>query len=109
MQFITDGPDIPDELLQSHEEGRLVFFCGAGVSYPAGLPGFEGLVNKVYKNLGTTPEKLEQQAIDDKKFDTALDLLERRFPGHRLAVRQALVDVLKPKLRKKDATSTQSA
>jgi hypothetical protein len=109
MQFITDGPDIPDELLQSHEEGRLVFFCGAGVSYPAGLPGFEGLVNKVYKNLGTTPEKLEQQAIDDKKFDTALDLLERRFPGHRLAVRQALFDVLKPKLRKKGATSTQSA
>lgn len=44
MQFITNGPDIPDELLQAHEEGRVVFFCGAGISYPAGLPGFKGLV-----------------------------------------------------------------
>ena len=26
MQFITNGPDIPDELLQAHEEGRVVFF-----------------------------------------------------------------------------------
>lgn len=109
MQFITDGPDIPDELLQSHEEGRLIFFCGAGISYPAGLPGFEGLVDRVYKNLGTSPEELEKQAIEDKKFDTALDLLERRFPGHRLAVRQALVEGLKPKLRKENATATQSA
>lgn len=37
MQFITHGPDIPDALLQAHEEGRVVFFCGAGISYPAGL------------------------------------------------------------------------
>jgi len=29
MQIITDGPDIPDSLLQAHEEGRVVFFCGA--------------------------------------------------------------------------------
>ena len=34
MQFITHGPDIPDALLQAHEEGRVVFFCGAGISYP---------------------------------------------------------------------------
>ena len=37
MQFITNGPDIPDVLLQAHEEGRVVFFCGAGISYPAVL------------------------------------------------------------------------
>lgn len=43
MQFITNGPDIPDALLQAHEEGRVVFFCGAGISYPAGLKNFEWL------------------------------------------------------------------
>ncbi|WP_427914805.1 hypothetical protein ACPWT1_07800 [Ramlibacter sp. MMS24-I3-19] len=39
MQFIPNGPDIPDALLQAQEEDRVVFFCGAGISYPAGLPG----------------------------------------------------------------------
>ncbi len=48
MQFIKNGPDIPEELLEAQEEGRVVFFCGAGISYPAGLPGFGGLVNKIY-------------------------------------------------------------
>jgi len=33
MQFVGHGPDIPDALLQAHEEGRVVFFCGAGISY----------------------------------------------------------------------------
>ena len=55
MQFITNGPDIPDALLQAHEEGRVVFFCGAGISYPAGLPGFKGLVDKIYRLIGTVP------------------------------------------------------
>jgi len=32
MQFVTNGPDIPDALLQAHEEGRVVFFYGAGIS-----------------------------------------------------------------------------
>ncbi|MCC6916066.1 hypothetical protein, partial [Nitrosomonas sp.] len=27
MQFVTHDPDIPDALLQAHEEGRVVFFC----------------------------------------------------------------------------------
>lgn len=52
MQFIANGPDIPDELLQAHEEGKVVFFCGAGISYPAGLPGFGGLVDQIYKFTG---------------------------------------------------------
>jgi hypothetical protein len=43
MQFVANGPDIPDLFLQAHEAGRVVVFCGAGVSYPAGLPSFEGV------------------------------------------------------------------
>ena len=49
MQFIPNGPDIPNQLLQAHEEGRVAFFCGAGISYPAGLPGFKDLVDEIYK------------------------------------------------------------
>jgi hypothetical protein len=55
MQFIQNGPDIPDRLLQAHEDGKVVFFCGAGISYPAGLPGFEGLASKLYDNFTTSP------------------------------------------------------
>ncbi|MDC7711499.1 anti-phage defense-associated sirtuin Dsr1 [Vogesella indigofera] len=111
MQFVTNGPDIPDTLLQAHEEGRVVFFCGAGVSYPAGLPGFEGLVKEIYRLNGTvlSDSEIEQEAFKRGQFDATLDLLERRLPGQRLAVRRALAQTLKPKLRRNGATDTQAA
>ncbi|MEP1445863.1 MAG: anti-phage defense-associated sirtuin Dsr1 [Paraglaciecola sp.] len=109
MQFITNGPDIPDTLVQAHEEGRVVFFCGAGISYPAGLPGFKGLVEQVYRECGTSFSDIEQEAFDRGQFDATLDLLERRIPGQRLTVRRALSKILKPKLRRKGATDTQTA
>ncbi|RBO13677.1 anti-phage defense-associated sirtuin Dsr1 [Pantoea sp. 3_1284] len=109
MQFIIHGPDIPDALLQAHEEGRVVFFCGAGISYPAGLPGFEGLVEQIYRLNGTTFSEIEREAFERKQFDATLDLLERRLPGQRLAVRRALAEALKPKLRRRGATDTQAA
>ena len=37
MQFVKEGPDIPERLLEAHEDGHVVFFCGAGISYPAGI------------------------------------------------------------------------
>lgn len=52
MLFIKNGPDIPERLLQAHEEGRVVFFCGAGISYPAGLRDFGWLVDALYERLG---------------------------------------------------------
>jgi len=52
--FVTNGPDIPESLLRAHEDGRVVFFCGAGISYPADLPDFCGLMDRVYKELDTT-------------------------------------------------------
>jgi hypothetical protein len=109
MQFITDGPDIPDNLLQAHEEGRVVFFCGAGISYPAGLPGFKGLVEQIYQLNGTALSDIEREAFERGQFDATLDLLERRLPGQRLAVRRKLAEALKPKLRRKGATDTQAA
>ena len=109
MQFITHGPDIPDALLQAHEEGRVVLFCGAGISYPAGLPGFKGLVEKIYQLNGTTPSEIEREALARGQFDATLDLLERRLPGQRLAVRRKLAETLKPNFRRKGATDTHLA
>jgi hypothetical protein len=109
MQLVTHGPDIPDALLQAHEEGRLVFFCGAGISYPAGLPGFKGLVDEIYRRTGTVPTEIERAALDREQFDATLDLLERRLPGQRLAMRRALAQALKPNLRRRGATDTHAA
>jgi len=109
VQFITNGPDIPDALLQAHEDGRVVFFCGAGISYPAGLPGFKGLVDEIYRRNGTAPSDIERESLDRGQFDATLDLLERRLPGQRLAVRRALALTLKPKLRRKGAADTHAA
>lgn len=109
MQFIANGPDIPDALLQAHEDGRVVFFCGAGISYPAGLPGFRGLVSEIYRLNGTAPSDIERVALDRGQYDATLDLLGRRLPGQRLAVRRALAEALKPRLRRKGATETHAA
>lgn len=54
MRFIENGPILPDELLEAHDEGRVVFFCGAGVSMAyAKLPSFVGLAEQVLSGLGT--------------------------------------------------------
>lgn len=106
MQFVADGPEIPEALLQAHEEGRVVFFCGAGISYPANLPGFAGLVERIYKKLGASPTPIEEAACKRLHWDAALDLLERRVPGQRFAVRKALAQSLRPNLKRPGATQT---
>lgn len=62
--------------MQAHEDGRVVFFCGAGISYPARLPGFADLVEKLYAALATAPNAVQQAAINGGQFDTAIGLLE---------------------------------
>ena len=108
MQFIANGPDIPNGLLQAHEDGRVVFFCGSGISDPAGLPGFKGLVDKIYNCVGSHFAPPEQEAYDRDQYDVTLDLLERRLPGNN-AMRTALAKSLVPNLRRKGATNTHSA
>ena len=109
MQFIANGPEIPNALLQAHDEGRVVFFCGAGISYPAGLPGFQGLVDEIYLIVGTTRSAIENAAYKREQFDVTLDLLERRLPGGRISVRNALAQALQPNWRRKGATDTHTA
>ncbi|MGZ8236442.1 MAG: SIR2 family protein [Methylobacter sp.] len=81
MKFIAGkaAPDIPRELMEAQENDNLIFFCGAGISYPAGLPLFKGLVDDVYQELATPPSAQEQNALNQWHYDTALELLERRF------------------------------
>lgn len=90
MKFIKNAPDIPLELLQAQEDGKLVFFCGAGISYPAGLPLFKGLVDGVYEELATDPTPQEKQAIEQWRYDTALELLERRYHANNRADKYAV-------------------
>lgn len=109
MQFVANGPDIPETLLDAHEEGRVVFFCGAGISRPAGLPEFQDLVDKIYKSERTNRTPLEDETHEHGQYDVTLDLLERRLPGWRLAMRRVLPDILRPKLHRKGATRIHEA
>jgi hypothetical protein len=76
--FTTDGPDIPIEVLQALEDGELVFFCGAGVPKPAGLPLFGELVKAIYECVHEEITELEKKAFKNGEYDRVLTLLERR-------------------------------
>src|SRR5258707_1129598 len=93
MKWIIGGPDLPEELLQLLEDGRLALFCGAGASYPAGLPGFSGLVERVYQQTNQVKSELEQAEFDRLNFDRVLGLLESRIGSQ--TVRRAVIDALK--------------
>jgi hypothetical protein len=92
--LISKGPSIPQRLLHQHEEGNVVFFCGAGISRPAGLPGYGCLLNKLYFHFHPDPGFIGWEQLRDKRFDAALSLLEKykgKEPG---AVRKKLYEIL---------------
>lgn len=109
MQFIAKGPDVPDGLVQAHEDGRVVFFCGAGISYPAGLPSFGGLVGKMYGNLGVLPDGVQQEALKKYEYDKAITLLEKHHAGGRFAARRQLREILTTDTTKRGALDTHRA
>lgn len=84
----------------------MVFFCGAGISYPARLPGFSGLVETLYETLAVEPSPVQEAAIKAKQFDTAIGLLEADIVGGRETVRQALAGILSPDFDALSATAT---
>jgi len=93
MRFLADGPSIPDELLVARDEGRVVFFCGAGVSLArAKLPDFLGLTRAVADKLAVSANSPTRQLIEAiEKFpqiegvgslisaDRVFGLIEREF------------------------------
>jgi hypothetical protein len=108
MQYVKNGPHLPAKLLQAHEEGRVVFFCGAGISFPAKLPGFGGLVRSLYKNLNIDPNPVQALALKAGQFDTAITLLEAIRPTNewRREVRFKMAELLKPDYSASKATQT---
>jgi NAD-dependent SIR2 family protein deacetylase len=56
VQFVRHGTDIPERLLQLHEDGRVVFFCGAGISDPRGCPAFPVGGWRAHQALSVTPD-----------------------------------------------------
>jgi hypothetical protein len=109
MQFVINGPNVPEALLQAHEDGRVVFFCGAGISYPAELPGFSGLVKNIFHSLGERFNSIEQNAFDERRYDAALNLFEQRVAGQRETIRAKLLDLLNPNLKTDGAIRTHEA
>ena len=72
----------------------MVFFCGAGISVPAGMPSFRRLVDSLYESLNTVRDSYETKLICEEKFDEALGHLECRIT--RGAVRSEVARLLSP-------------
>lgn len=116
-------PAIPERLLLAHARGEVLFIVGAGISRPAKLPDFRGLVLKVYEKLDAAVHAVilsipstahnqykidlssltNQQAAEVKRFingdyDVVLGMLERRMDGKshgKSKVRKTVADELR--------------
>jgi hypothetical protein len=104
MRFVENGPRIPDELLIARDEGRVVFFCGSGVSIArAGLPSFSGLAHKVLDRLHASDSSEARRLLRQQEeseipgaisADLIFNLLEREFDRPLLG--QAVAESLRP-------------
>lgn len=63
--YITKDVDIPDEILEANEEGKLVIFAGAGVSVdsPASLPNFSKLADEIANKC--REKRKRKESIDE--------------------------------------------
>lgn len=77
MRFFEDGPDIPDSLIETRELGEVVFFCGAGVSAPTGLPDFNGLADDLLVEL-TAQESREAREAGES-LDRVFSAMVKEF------------------------------
>ena len=104
-ELIAGGPIIPVHLLSELDSGKVVFFCGAGISAGpgSGLPNFPDLVCDVYKQNHIHPDALESEALDleqpDPKrrrpsLDKVLGLLERVDRLGTAALRRTVIEQL---------------
>jgi len=108
LRFAANGPNIPDELLVARDEGRVVFFCGAGVSRAkAHLRDFIGLARSVADKLSISADKPARQLINAIETfppiasvgslisaDRVFGLIERDFLSR--DIYRAIAESLKP-------------
>lgn len=106
MQYILNGPDIPDRLIQAHEDGKVVFFCGAGISMKAELPNFKGLVNDLREAINLVNFQELDVAIERGELDRAINLMEQEYVRGRYGLRKHVASILSPNLEAPQATQT---
>lgn len=108
MRFVAGGPSIPDEVLVARDDGRVIFFCGAGVSRArAGLVDFFGLARQVLDTLeadGETPTRKLFNAAKRVEAETGISglvpadrifgLLERDFKSR--DIQESVAIALRP-------------
>ena len=63
MRFLPNGLNIPDELLEERDKGNVVFLCGAGVSYPSGMPNFLELAKYVVEEQGAPQDAQSRKML----------------------------------------------
>jgi hypothetical protein len=98
MRFSHNGPSIPSDLIEQQALGNVIFFCGAGISLPAGLPDFGGLTDKIIAKLNADTAR---KALRDKEsFDRVFNCLIKEFgrPEIDLQIFNALKTPRKPAL-----------
>ncbi len=88
MKFFSDGPSIPDVLLERCDAGRVVFLCGAGVSFNSGMPTFLGLTEHVIEFFDPPSDSqimaaflpwLEKDSAANVPLDQIFNLLHQEY------------------------------
>jgi len=83
MKFSSDGPEIPNELIDAASRGDIVFLCGAGISQSSGLPNFRELTKKVFEKLSLDMTAAEQHSFEKDRYEETLGSLSRRLADKR--------------------------
>lgn len=87
---IIDGVNIPDELMEAHNRGELVFFVGAGASMapPTNFPSYRQLAEELAEEAGyEKPKKSDLEHLDSfigslsDDGITAHEYVKQRFRG----------------------------
>ena len=121
MRFRADGPAIPDNLLEERDAGNVVFLCGAGVSVPAGMPGFVDLTRHVIDEVDPPQDSEVRQALGPwidkdatapaRPLDQLFQLLHREYGREQAAkvVWKRLANIESTRTREHDVVARISA
>ncbi len=105
MIFNNSITTIPDDLILAHQEGKVVFFCGAGVSHDGGIPLFPELVRESASQYKLSLPKEESDRLDRGECDSVYQWMETQTgPENRSYLRKVTAELLAPKnpIRKKN-------
>ena len=87
-----NGPEFPDDFLDSLLAGEVVFLCGTGVSAPQ-MPDFRCLVERTCQILAVERTDSEELAFEQGRFEEVLGSLSRRLSDPQ-AVTNTVSDLL---------------